>query len=187
MAANARKHCYLPHRSHLALEMAARACSVATMALKEAARACSVATVVLQRWRLGTLHGHSGAPKWRWGLLRGHYGAPKWHLWPLHGHSGGRNGCSGLLCVHNGAQNGCCGLPGCNSDARSAVPSHIRGCCSKKLCSVTLDYVAQHSALPYSVHGHAQVHSIATVALESAARFQPAPVATCRAKQEDVQ
>ena len=35
-----RKHRYLPHRSHWALEMAARACPGAARALKIAARAC---------------------------------------------------------------------------------------------------------------------------------------------------
>ena len=80
-------------------------------------------------------------------------------LCPLHCHSGGQNGCSGLFRGHSGAQSGCSGLLCCCSDAQNDVQSHIQGSCSKKLCSVTLDSVAQHSALLCSVHGYARVHT----------------------------
>ena len=134
------KHCYLPHRRHFGARNG------------RSGMLCSHSCA--QRSRSGLLCGHSSAPKGHLGVLHGHNGAPKWHLWPFHGHSGSRNGCSGLLCGHSGAQSGCSGLLCCCSDAQNDVQSHIQGSCSKKLCSVTLDSVAQHSALLCSVHGY---------------------------------
>ena len=45
------------------------------------------------------------------------------------------------------------------SRARNGIRSHIRGSCSKSLCSLTLHSVAHRSALPCSVHGYARVHT----------------------------
>ena len=122
-----------------------------------------------RKCRSGLLRGHSGARKCRSGLLRGHSGARKCRPGLLRGHSGARNGCSGLLRGHSGAQNGCSSLLQAPSDARHCCSSllrancdarnHLRGSCSKKLCSVTLHSVAPRSALPCSVHGYARVHT----------------------------
>ena len=45
------------------------------------------------------------------------------------------------------------------SRAQNGIRSHIRGSCSKSLCSLTLHSVAHRSALPCSVHGYARVHT----------------------------
>ena len=45
------------------------------------------------------------------------------------------------------------------SRARNGIRSHVRGSCSKSLCSLTLHSVAHRSAPPCSVHGYARVHT----------------------------
>ena len=45
------------------------------------------------------------------------------------------------------------------SRARNGIRSHVRGSCSKNLCSLTLHSVAHRSALPCSVHRYARVHT----------------------------
>ena len=45
------------------------------------------------------------------------------------------------------------------SRAQNGFRSHVRGSCSKSLCSLTLHSVAHRSALPCSVHGYARVHT----------------------------
>ena len=45
------------------------------------------------------------------------------------------------------------------SRAQNGIRSHVRGSCSKSLCSLTLHSVAHRSALPCSVHGYARVHT----------------------------
>ena len=45
------------------------------------------------------------------------------------------------------------------SRAQHGIRSHVRGSCSKSLCSLTLHSVAHRSALPCSVHGYARVHT----------------------------
>ena len=45
------------------------------------------------------------------------------------------------------------------SRAQNGIRSHIRGSCSRSLCSLTLHSVAHRSALPCSVHGYARVHT----------------------------
>ena len=88
-----RKHRYLPHRSHWALEMAARACPGAARALKIAARACLGVARALEmaarpawvptgrsKWPLGPARVPPGRSKW---LLRHALEPPERSKWLL--------------------------------------------------------------------------------------------------------
>ena len=103
----ASKHCYLLRRSHLALEMAARASQGAARALGMTAQARLGAARALemgaQAWlgsRLNARNGRSGLHGWRQGVRNGCSGLPRCRQ-----HA--QNNCSGMLWRHLSTRNGC--------------------------------------------------------------------------------
>ena len=100
---NTQKQWYLPHGSHLALEMAARACRALEMTAQARLGAARALEMAAQAWlgsRLNARNGRSGLHGWRQGVRNGCSGLPRCRQ-----HA--QNNCSGMLWRHLSARNGC--------------------------------------------------------------------------------